>query len=163
MDMVKNELTIAQVTQLTEMIESLHPDAITLLLQKAVDAVCSKKEEWGFDFGSDVQNFLSDNPALLNLICSMKPRDIAEVMLISQFVVLHIKGMKSFNSAYNEMGMEFVRLSQETFELLNRYRGKKISQQNINVTYNVICDKTQINAKICPGVTEKSDESHDRS
>ena len=142
------------------MINPPHPDAINLLVQKAMDAVCSNEERMGFAFGSDIQKSLADNPALLNLICSLAPRDVAEVMLISQLVVLHLKGMKSFHNDSNEQGMEFLKLFQETFQLLNRYRGKATSQ-NINVTYNVVSDKTQINAKICPGAVEKSDGSHE--
>jgi hypothetical protein len=156
------ELAIPQVLQLTEMVAVSRPDTINLLVQKAMDAVCPNEERMGFSWGSDIQKSLADNPSLLNLICALGPRDIAEVMLISQLVVLHLKGMKSFHNDNNEIGMEFLKLSQETFELLNRYRGKATSQ-NINVNYNVISEKTQINTKICSGVTEKSDEPHDRS
>ena len=156
---LSKELTVIQVAQLTEMIKSPHPDAINLLVQKAIDAVCSNDEKMGFAWGSDIEQTLADNPALLNLICTLGPRDVAEVMLISQFVVLHLKGMKSFHNDSNEQGMEFLKLSQETFQLLNRYRGKATSQ-NINVTYNIVSDKTQINAKICQGIAVKNDGSH---
>lgn len=158
----RKELSIPQVAFLTELISTPHPDAVDLIVQKAMDALCSENERMGFGFGSDFQKSLNDNPAVLNLICALGPRDVAEVMLISQFVVLHLKAMKSFHDDLNAGGVELLELSQETFELLSRYRGKATSQ-NINVTYNVVSDKTQINARIVRGDTQKNDEPHDRS
>ena len=96
----------------------------------------------GMAFGLSIQQSLAENPVLLDLVCALKPRDVAEIMLIAQFVVLHIKGMKSFYTDSDEMGVQFLRLANETFGLLNRYRGKA-SSQNINVTYNIVSNQAE--------------------
>jgi hypothetical protein len=141
----RGELTSHQIAELTQAVSTPHPEALSFLVQKALDAIGSEAEGLGMSFGRDIQQTIAEQPAVLKLICALGPRDVAEAMLISQFVVLHVKGMKSFHADSNEMGMEFLKLAQETFELLNRYRGKR-PHQNINVTYNVVSDKTQINA-----------------
>jgi hypothetical protein len=139
------ELSLSQIHQLTQSVSCSYPDTIYALVQRAIDAISSEEGLFQSSLRSDIQTSIKNNPSLLNLICALGPRDVAEVMLISQFVVLHMKGMKNFHADYDQMGMEFLKLSQETFQLLNRYRGKA-SSQNINVTYNIISDKAQINA-----------------
>lgn len=144
---------LPQVTQITEMVASPHSDAVLLLLQDALEA-CGGQGNWG----EDVQYTLKDNPDLLNLIHALQPRDMAEMMLICQFVVLHSKGMHNMYKNCPVSAMDYIKLSHETFSLICRYRGK--TAQNINVTYNVISDKAQINAQICPGVPEKINDPH---
>src|SRR6185503_14919508 len=92
------ELTPPQIAELSQMIAAPHPDAVGLLVKKALDAIYPDTERMGLSFGRDIQQALAEHPSMLNLICALGPRDVAEVMLISQFVVLHVKGMKSFRA-----------------------------------------------------------------
>ncbi len=153
----KSVKRLPQVVQLTEMVASKHPDAILLLLEEALQA-SGGKSEWG----TEIQYALKDNQDLLNLIHSLQPRDMAEMILICQFVVLNSKGMQKLYDNKDDIGMNYIKLSQETFALLCRYRGK--SAQNINVTYNVLnSGNAFLKTNLVQGVTEKKGETQDRS
>ncbi len=70
------------------------------------------------------------------------------------------KGMQKLYDNSDDIGMNYIKLSQETFALLCRYRGK--SAQNINVTYNVLnSGNAFLKTNLVQEVTEKKGETHE--
>lgn len=76
--------------------------------------------------------------ALISLLQSVKPQDLTEAVLASQFMLLHLKGFKVLEQNYansKNHSMAMIRLSHQALNMLQRYRGKS---QSININYNIL-------------------------
>lgn len=105
-------------------------DAVTLIISRAMDMVYEK--------GINVAWNNKDLEGVISLISGINPRDTVEVMLATQFVALHLQAMATMPKTYinaKGQGMALMRLSHQSLDMLQRYRGKG---QTINVNYNTL-------------------------
>lgn len=142
-----------QISLLADAINCDNPEAARLLIRRAMSAIHSHKS-WQQPAWND-----QDLDAVLALIKGFNPRDTVETMLAAQFVALHLQATANMaQENYNTMSyaLMMVRLSHQTLDMLQRYRGKG---QNINVNYNVLNHGNAIlNTVIKDGGTTKKDE-----
>ncbi|MCX5922141.1 MAG: hypothetical protein NTX86_02335 [Candidatus Dependentiae bacterium] len=107
-----------------------NPAAAQLLIKSAIAAVYEKPE---------AQVTKEEVEAVVGLIQTLEPKDTIEAMLAAQIICAHIQGMNSMSKNYLNSkghGLMLLRLSHQSLEQLQRYRGKL--SQNINVTYNTL-------------------------
>ena len=108
---------------------------------------------------NDRSNDRSDEEldAVIVLIRGIQPKDTIETILAAQFVALHLQGTANMaQENYNIMGqaIQMVRLSHQSLNMLQQYRGKS---QTINVNYNVASQgDTVLNTLIQVGDKEKN-------
>jgi hypothetical protein len=127
-----NSITLtSHISSLVEAIKCIdNPVAVQILIKKAVAAVYEKPE---------AQVTKEEVEAVVSLIRSIEPRDTIEVMLAAQIVCASLQGMSVMSKNYLNAkghGIMLLRLSHQSLEQLQRYRGK--ISQNINVTYNTL-------------------------
>lgn len=129
--MAKNKtMALPKQTQLLiEAINSENPETTKLLINSAMKIIYPNISEFE---NNDVQ-------VIVDMLRSMHPKDTVECILVSQFIVCHLEGMKILSENYFNSkghGMMMIRLSHSVLEHLQRYRGK--STQTINVNYNTL-------------------------
>jgi hypothetical protein len=135
---------------LSEAIDCTNPDAARLLMRRAMSAIYPHRT-WQIDPWND-----SDLDAVLALVQGIKPRDTVEAILASQFVALHLQATANMaQENYNIMpyALTMLRLSHQTLDMLQRYRGKS---QTINVNYNMLNNgNTVVNTVVQEGSNKK--------
>ncbi|MCX5924609.1 MAG: hypothetical protein NTZ68_04250 [Candidatus Dependentiae bacterium] len=151
----KASKAIAVPSQISMLIEAFNCDnehAARLLVKKAMLVTHDSSNHW------PKENAWNDNDldAVISLIRGINPKDTIETILAAQFVSLHLKSMETMSrDNYNTMGaaMMMVRLSHQSLNMLQQYRGKS---QTINVNYNVHSEgNTVLNSFVQAGVKEK--------
>jgi hypothetical protein len=132
--MIRKTNSIASTSHISSLIEAIkcndNPSAAQLLIKNAVAAVYEKPES---------QVTKEEVAAVVDLIKSIEPQDTIEVMLAAQIICANLQGMNALSKNYVNSkghGMMMIRLSHQSLEQLQRYRGKL--SQNINVTYNTL-------------------------
>lgn len=129
----KNLKVPDQISLLIEAINCDNENAARLLVHRAMGAASGKKP----DYFNKTPWSNEDIDAVVALIRGIKPRDTVEAILAAQFISLHLSGMDELAQVAigsKGQGVMLIRLSQQTLDLLQRYRGKS---QTINVNYNV--------------------------
>ncbi len=128
-----------------------------LIIEKTLNLVFGENSPWS----NTVYWDKTDVDVVKTLIQDIGPQDYAEAMLASQFVALHLNGMKLIaQDNYNIMGqvLMMIRLSHQALDTLQRYRGKG---QTINVNYNVLNQAGGIlNTMVHGGQTKKGGIGH---
>ena len=123
-----------QISLLVKAINCDNENSARLLVNKAMGIISDKKTSY-FD---KTPWSKEDLDAVVALIRGINPKDTVEAILAAQIVALNLRGMAVVaQDNYNIMGqgLMMIRLSQQTLDLLQRYRGKS---QTINVNYNVL-------------------------
>ncbi len=127
--------------------------AAKLIVERAMDLVYGSNNNWNRKVAWTNKDF----DTMVALIQDVGPRDATEIMLASQFVALHLKGMATMQEGSPDLkaqAMVMLRLSQETLEMLQKYRGKS---QTINVNYNMLLGgDTVLNTIIQGGLSQKT-------
>ena len=119
----------AQTQLLVDAINSENPETTKMLINSAMKIIYPDISEFE---NNDVQ-------VVVDMIRSMQPKDTVECILISQFIVCHLEGMKILSESYFNSkghGMMMIRLSHSTLDQLERYRGKSAPTTNVN--YNTL-------------------------
>jgi len=118
---------------LIEAINCDNDDAIHLLILNAMNAIYTNKP-----YQEQPSWTHQDIAPIVALIKGINPKDTIEVILATQFISLHLQGTSIMaKENYNVMGhaIMMIRLSHQTLDMLQRYRGKG---QTINVNYNTL-------------------------
>ncbi len=141
-----------QISLLMEAVQCDNPDAARLIVRKAMILTHGFTHRWPAEDAWDDK----DLDAVVDLIRGVKPKDIIETVLAAQFIALHLRSIQIMShDNYNTMGaaMTMLRLSHQSLNMLQQYRGKS---QTINVNYNVHSEgDTALNSIVNEGIKEK--------
>lgn len=120
------------IDQLTAAIKCDNRDTTHLLVQQIMRAAYPQKSSLYSKTWNE-----QELDTVIALIKSMNPQDMIELILVAQFISLHLQSSANIaQENYNTMhyGLQMMRLSHQSLDMLQRYRGK---HQTINVNYNV--------------------------
>ncbi len=125
--MSKKAKEVIQADQLALLIKTINcdnDDTARMLISQAVKAAYAGDSD------------IDDNGlnGVIALIRGIGPEDATEVILVVQFIVLHLQGMSTMTKTYTNakgQGMMLLRLSHHALDMLQRYRSR-------NQAYNAL-------------------------
>lgn len=144
-----------QVALLAEAMQCDNEEAAKLLIKRALNV--SYHQNNSFGWGSEEVDASDDQiTAVVSMIRGVNPRDSTEAILAAQFVALNLQGMQALTESSDSAkghAMQMIRLSHQSLDMLQRYRGKN---PTVNFNYNVLNQgEATLNTLIQTGKKEK--------